>query len=129
MKKILLVEDDEIYASFIKKKLEKTDKYVIDVYSNAEHCLQELNHKAKPDIIIIDYFLPGMNGIELYSRIKESFESMKLIMISSNTDPDLVVDMVKKGIRNYVIKDVNVFESLVALIEENDDLFIDLYSK
>ena len=129
MKKIFLVEDDEIYASFIKKKLEKTDKYVIDVYSNAEHCLQELNHAAKPDIIIIDYFLPGMNGIELYSRIKESFESMKLIMISSNTDPNLVVDMVKKGIRNYVIKDVNVFESLVALIEENDDLFIDLYSK
>ena len=80
-------------------------------------------------LLIIDYFLPGMNGIELYCRIKESFESMKLIMISSNTDPNLVVDMVKKGIRNYVIKDVNVFESLVALIEENDDLFIDLYSK
>jgi len=129
MKRISLVEDDEVYADFLKKTFEKDEKYKVEVFGNAEDCLLELESKINPQILIIDYFLPGMNGIDLYERIRKSYRNIRLIMLSSNTDVSLVVDLVRQGIRNYVIKDENVVDSLIAVIEENDDLLIDLYSE
>ncbi len=129
MKRIFIVEDDEVYATFLKKSLEKEGKFALEVFNNAEDCLLELESKINPQILIIDYFLPGMNGIDLYEKIKKTYKKIQLIMLSSNTDVNLVVTLVKQGIRNYVIKDENVIDSLMAIIEENDDLLIDLYSE
>lgn len=129
MKRIFIVEDDEVYASFLKKSLEKDGKYLIEVFHTAEECLFELESRINPQILIIDYFLPGMNGVEFYEKVKRSYSKIQSIILSSNTEVDLVVDLVKKGIRNYVIKDENAIESLLAIIEEKDDLFIDLYSE
>ncbi len=129
MKRIFIVEDDKVYADFLKKSLEKEGKFQIEIFHTAEDCLFELESKINPQILIIDYYLPGMNGIELYEKIKRSYKKIQLIMLSSNTEVDLVVDLVKKGIRNYVMKDENVIQSLLAIIQENDDLFIDLHSE
>lgn len=126
MKRIFLVEDDEIYARFIKKSLEKEGYYPVDIFKSAEDCLEEINQHNIAPIILIDYFLPGMNGLELYSIIKNQYKDVQVIMVSSNSDANLVLDLIKKGIRKYVIKNENVIVSLQALLEENDDLFIDL---
>jgi DNA-binding NarL/FixJ family response regulator len=68
-----------------------------------------------------------MKGLELYLHIKKKYDSIPLIILSSNTDPNLVLEMVKKGIRRYVIKNENVIAALLALLEQNDDRFIDLH--
>jgi DNA-binding NtrC family response regulator len=125
-KGIFLVEDDEIYARFIQKSLQKEGYYPIDIFESAEQCLKEIDRDHIAPVVLIDYFLPGMNGLELYSIIKNRYKEVQAIMVSSNSDANLVLDLIKKGIRKYVIKDENVIGSLVALIEENDDLFIDL---
>jgi len=126
IKKIFLVEDDGTYAGFIKRSLENNGNYNVAVFETAESCLSELEKNNLPSVLVIDYYLPGLNGIELYSRIKNQYGFLPVIMLSSNTDPNLVLDMVKKGIRHYVIKNENVIASLLALLEENEDLFIDL---
>jgi CheY-like chemotaxis protein len=125
-KKIFLVEDDRTYAGFIQRSLENTGKYSISVLETAESCLSELEKNNVPSVLVIDYYLPGMNGIELYSHIRKKFGSLPVIMLSSNSDPNLVLEMVKKGIRQYVIKNENTIASLLALLEGDDDLFINL---
>jgi len=100
-------------------------KYKIHAYYNAEDAFVALK-SIKPDILIIDYKLPGMNGIELFEAVKADLPAdTKSIILSAIDDGNLVLDFIKKGIRDYVIKDENVIESLISIIEESDDFFFD----
>jgi len=128
MQRIFLIEDDAIYADFLKKSLEKGKSFAVQVYQNAEDCLKALDSEINPNIIIIDYFLPGMSGIEFYKRLKQQKVKAMMVMLSSNTDGKLVVDLVKQGVRNYVVKDENVIDTLQSIFDENPDKLIDIYS-
>jgi two-component system response regulator AtoC len=128
MKRIFLVEDDSVYAEFLKKTLEKEKQFQVRVFQSAEDCLTALDHEINPNYIIIDYFLPGMSGIEFYKKLKQQKVKAIMVMLSANTDGGLVVELVKQGIRNYVVKDENVIDSLCSVLEENHDKFIDIYS-
>ena len=121
--KIFLVEDDTVYADFISKSLQ--DKYEIESFTSAEDCLNALNGNP-PEVLLLDYKLPGMNGIEFFEKINPQIDDdTKVIMLSSIDDGNLVLDFIKKGIRDYVVKDDQVIESLKAVIEGEDDYFFD----
>ena len=68
-KRVFIVEDDEIYSEFLKKNLRK--KYKIHAYLNAEDAVLALK-SIKPEVLIIDYKLPGMNGIQMFEKVKDS---------------------------------------------------------
>ena len=88
--KVFLVEDDEQYAEFIKKSLRT--KYQIYSFTTAEDCLVTLK-SIKPDVMILDYNLPGMTGIDLYEKSKPLIsEETKIIMMSAIDDGNLVLD-------------------------------------
>ena len=121
--KVFLVEDDEEYAEFIKKSLRK--KYQIYSFITAEECLVTLK-SISPDVLILDYQLPGMTGIELYEQVKDQLSSeVKVIMMSAIDDGNLVLDFIKKGVRDYVVKDEKVISTLTSVIEGEDDIYFD----
>lgn len=122
-KKVFIVEDDADYAEFIKASLRR--KYKIYSFSNAEDCLVSLK-SITPDVLILDYYLPGMNGIELYEETKDTLpEEVKVIILSSMDDGNLVLDFIKRGIRDYVVKGENVIETIIAIIEGEEDVYLD----
>ncbi len=119
--KIFLIEDDAIYAEFIKKSLIQNSDYQVDSFLTAEEALTAFN-KSKPDAVIIDYKLPGMSGIELYERIKSQLrDNHKVIMLSALDDGNMVLGFIQKGVRDYVIKDENVIDSLQSILAGNED--------
>ncbi len=121
--KVFLVEDDEMYAEFIKKHLRK--KYQIYSFITAEDCLVTLK-SITPDVLIIDYNLPGMTGIDLYEQIKDKIgKNVKVIMMSAIDDGNLVLEFIRKGVRDYVVKDDNVINTLISVIEGEDDIYFD----
>ena len=120
-KKVFIVEDDEIYAEFLKKNLRT--KYKIYSYGTAEDAIVAIK-SIVPDVLIIDYKLPQKNGIELYEEVKEQIKyATKVIMMSGIDDGNLVLDFIKKGIRDYVIKDENVVKTLTDIIEDSGDIY------
>ena len=119
--RVFLVEDDEIYAEFIKKNLRK--KYKIHSFLTAEDCLVTLK-SIIPDVMILDYNLPGMSGIELYESVKDKLEDhIKVVILSAIDDGNLVLDFIKKGVRDYVVKDENVIDSLLNVIEDDEGVY------
>lgn len=118
---LFLVEDDEIYSEFISRSL-KQKTYTVKPFYTAEDCLSAMKN-SNPDAILIDYRLPGMNGIEFYEKIKNSIdeEKTRVIVLSSIDDGNLVLEFIQKGIRDYVVKDEHVIDSIVAIIEGNED--------
>jgi len=118
---IYLVEDDTIYAEFIKKSLGNNSNYSFKIFSSAEESLIPLQNTL-PDVLIIDYKLPGMSGIDLYEKIKPRLkDSNKVIMMSSLDDGNMVLNFIQRGVRDYVIKDENVIESLLAVLNGSED--------
>lgn len=119
--RIFLIEDDEIYAEFIKKALGQNSEYQISTFTTAEDALKEINGKL-PDVLIIDYKLPGMSGIDLYEKIKNLIkDNNKVIMLSALDDGNMVLSFIQKGVRDYVIKDENVIESLESILSGKED--------
>jgi two-component system response regulator AtoC len=118
---IYLVEDDTIYAEFIRKTLGQNPDYVISLFTSAEDALVSIQKKS-PTVLIVDYKLPGMSGIDLYEKIKSTLtEEQKVIIMSAIDDGNMVLSFIQKGVRDYVIKDENVIDSLRAILEGKED--------
>jgi DNA-binding response OmpR family regulator len=118
---IFLIEDDAIYSEFVQKGLGKNADYKVKPFYSAEDALRAINGKL-PDVMIVDYKLPGLSGIELYEKIKSQItDTNKIIMLSALDDGNMVLSFIQKGVRDYVIKDEHVIESLQAIISGNDE--------
>lgn len=102
--KILCVEDDEFaleqMASFLKKRAGK----VFSAGDGLEGIRQFEIHK--PDIVIADLLMPGMDGMEMLKRLKEEHKDMHAIVVTSVNSVDTVLETMDMGIDNYVIKPV-----------------------
>lgn len=66
---LLLVEDNEVTAAILLQLLEENVPYRVQRVADAEHAWQVFQHR-RPDLILLDYQLPGMSGLELYDRMQ-----------------------------------------------------------
>jgi DNA-binding NarL/FixJ family response regulator len=119
--KIYLIEDDPIYAEFIAKALQSDPANELKIFLTGEDCLKSLNNSL-PDVMIIDYKLPGISGIDLYEKIKPRItDKNKVILLSSLDDGNMVLSFIQRGVRDYVIKDENVIDSLMSILSGSED--------
>lgn len=128
--KIFIVEDDQFLGNLIKRTLEKLDNTDVTHFLTTEECLKNLHQN--PDIVSIDYNLPGMNGVDLLEKIRNYNDTIQCIMVSGQEKLDVVIDTYRKGVVDYIIKDdnalVNLENSVILLLktiylrQENDSL-------
>ncbi len=128
--KIFVVDDDHFLGNLIKKTLEKLDNTEVTHFLSPEECIQNLH--LNPDIVTIDYNLPGMNGVELLEKVINYNDNIQCIMVSGQEKLDVVIDTYRRGVIDYIIKDdnalVNLENSVKSLVEtvhlrkENDNL-------
>ncbi|MBL0070726.1 MAG: sigma-54-dependent Fis family transcriptional regulator [Bacteroidetes bacterium] len=109
MAKIFIIEDDVMVATLMKQALGKYD-HELTHFTNAEDCLQNLH--LNPDIVTVDYNLPGMNGIELMGRIKSYNSSIMVVLVSGQETLEVVVAAYKGGASEYIIKNDSLFVNL-----------------
>lgn len=118
---IFVLEDDPVYADFLIKALMVDPSSQIRHFVTGEEFLKAVENKL-PDVMIIDYKLPGISGIEVFEKIKPRLTANhKLIVISALDDGNLVLNFIKRGVRDYVIKDENAIDSILSIIQGNED--------
>ena len=100
--KIFLIDDDEMYSTIIKSSIEQNDNYDVKVFKSGEDFMENIHHN--PDIVIIDYTLPGMSGIEILRKIKEYNSDISTIILSGQDKVEVVVEAYNIGANNYIIK-------------------------
>jgi len=108
--KIFVVEDDEFFSELIKAKLHQEENYDVFLFSTGFEALQNL--VEQPDVIVVDYSLPDMNGVEILSKIKEFNINIPCIILSGQKDLKVVVEAYKQGAERYIIKDENAIVEL-----------------
>lgn len=82
---ILLVEDDEDIGEFIAQALKDETPYTVLHVTDGTHALDAVN-SVKPSLFILDYQLPGINGIELHDRLHaiKELETIPTLIVSAN---------------------------------------------
>jgi DNA-binding NarL/FixJ family response regulator len=78
---------------------------------------------TKPDLIILDYYFTKpdasvMNGMEVFDKVKEIDPDVLVIMLSGQERGEIVLELARKGIDDYVIKDNNLIDNLNSSIKE-----------
>lgn len=113
MKKILIVEDEENIRGFLKINLKRNGFEVIEV-DNGEKAL-ELTTKEKPDIIILDVMLPGIDGFQVCKKIRENQSNIGIIMLTAKgQDMDKIIGL-EYGADDYIVKPFNPMELLLRV--------------
>ena len=112
---IFIVEDDPMYSGMIESHLEQ-EYSLITVYSSAEECIDNL--QRRPDIIIMDYHLDSMNGLEATKNIKAVNPDIQVILVSSQEQLQVAVNTLKYGAYDYVMKDEAALFRIKSLINK-----------
>ncbi|MFT4579258.1 MAG: DNA-binding NtrC family response regulator [Nitrospinales bacterium] len=111
--KILIVEDDEGMRFFLSEALQK-EGYSFRSVESGEQALKEVE-KEPFDLILLDYNLPQMNGMETFSRLKENASEQVVILITAFGNKDLAVEAMEQGVFDYFNKPLDISEFRVVI--------------
>jgi two-component system OmpR family response regulator len=119
-KLIFVVDDDPIITRLVVKRF-SSEVFRLEAYDYGEDCLKAIGNK--PDLIILDYYFykadqTVMNGMEVFDKIKEATPNVPVIMLSGQEKGEIVLELARKGIDDYVIKDNNLLDNLHASMIE-----------
>ena len=104
MKKILIIEDDKFLRELITQKLFK-EGYEVSEAVDGEEGLKKLKEE-KPDLVLLDLILPGIDGFEVLARTREesTLSSIPVIILSNLGQKEDVEKGLKMGAVDYLIK-------------------------
>lgn len=100
---VFIVEDNELDSMYLDYKLRETlANYNLVTFKSGEECLNNLH--LNPDLVILDYFLAGENGLSTLKKIKEFDDEIPVIIISHQKELDVVIQAFHEGAHDYIIK-------------------------
>ena len=111
-----IVDDDVFCAKMHKQHLLSLGYRNIKCFSNGIDCLNNLNQN--PDIIFLDHNIDGITGLEVLKGIKYYNPNIYVIMVSGQQNINIVIDALKHGAFDYIIKDNLVYDKMTLIINK-----------
>lgn len=113
---IFVVEDNQMYNKLVVSYL-KTNKFVnVESFLTGEDALKNMN--KNPDIVIQDYLLNGMTGIEVLIKAKKTNPDVEFIFLSGQDSIDIAINSMKYGAYDYIVKDQMALQKMVNKIHK-----------
>jgi two-component system, chemotaxis family, chemotaxis protein CheY len=101
--KILLVDDSRTIRNIQKNVLAQLGfKDVVEAADGVEAL--KMIGESKPDMALVDWNMPNMDGITLVRKIRETDKQMPLIMVTTEAEKRRVIEAIQAGVNNYVVK-------------------------
>ncbi|WP_053371979.1 response regulator [Paenibacillus sp. FJAT-27812] len=117
--KIMIVDDHDMVRTGLRTYLMLEPKFqVIAEASNGQAAIDMLaasTEEKRPQIILMDLMMPGMDGIETTRAIVSKFPDMKIVMLTSFLEDDKVYSAIEAGAVSYVLKTVSAEELIYAI--------------
>jgi DNA-binding NtrC family response regulator len=106
--KILLVDDDAQIRTSISEALEDFG-FRVDLADSAEAALSAVS-ASKPQVVLSDIRMPGMDGIELLKLLKQRISELDVVLMTAFDDMPTVVSAMREGAFDFLVKPVNLDE-------------------
>jgi DNA-binding NtrC family response regulator len=104
---LLFIDDDPSYMAVAQHLLSKYQgrRFNIQWKQDGPSALEYLKSRPPVDMLLIDYYLPEMNGLEVTKAIREENIEIPIIFLTSNRDFRLAIEVMKYGVEDYIVKD------------------------
>ena len=118
MKKILIIDDEEDLSFFVKANLELVEGYEVATAISGKEGIR-VAASYKPDVILLDIMMPGLDGYETLDKLKSSKKTMAIpvIMLTAKADEEAKIKAATFYNEDYLVKPVQI-DVLKAKIEE-----------
>ncbi len=112
---VLIIENESTLAKNMKKYLQRQGYQVATVMSGEEGLAQL--EAFRPDLVLVDFQLPNMNGLEVLENLRARRQDIKTIMITGQGNRDVAVQALTEGVYRYASKPL-ALSDLKLLVEE-----------
>jgi two-component system NtrC family sensor kinase len=102
--RVMIVDDDDIYRTVVTQMLKTAHMQVVS-FPNGKTALAGLDEQL-PDLMLLDYHMPGLNGVEVLEQIKSNPErnAIPVIMLTGVRERDIVQKSIQAGAAGFIIK-------------------------
>jgi two-component system response regulator (stage 0 sporulation protein F) len=104
-KRVVVIDDDPAVAEVLNEFFKQD--YDVEVSLNGADGIMAVQVE-RPDLVILDVNMPGINGLEVLKRIREHDPTIQVIMLTANTDLRIAEEVLKSGAFAYFPKPVNL---------------------
>lgn len=119
---VFIADEDEVVTTSLKNDLKQEfgSKLNITVFNDAKHCLDKIDHNTHLVILAYDFKKKNgaENGLEVLKFIKKTHPLTEVVMHSSNDDIRVVLQTIRSGARDYILKEPGSFSKVRALIRK-----------
>src|ERR1044071_1619959 len=116
---VSIVEDNDKLRGTLARVLNRADGFkCLSEYSSAEEALKDLPN-IKPEVVLMDINLPGINGVECVRQLKQALPSLQVIMLTVYEDTENIFSALAAGATGYMLKRTKTPELLEAIKEVN----------
>jgi DNA-binding NtrC family response regulator len=113
---IFVVEDNWIYNNLVVNHLRSNKFQKIESFVSGEECLKNLY--KKPDIVVQDYHMDGLNGIDVLKESKKRNPDTEFIFLSGDDSYEIAANTLKYGAFDYLVKDNLALKKLIVVINK-----------
>lgn len=122
--KVLIADDHKMFRQGVMNILNDTGEVEVTEAESGDELMEKLKTQ-KPDVILMDINMPGINGIEATKLVKKKYPAIKVMAVSTSDEENYIIEMLKAGAMGYVLKSTGVDELLEAIkvVSRGDSYF------
>lgn len=113
--KVMVIDDDNLFNQSITQVLQDSGYNVVS-YLSGEEALRNLRNES-PDIVLLDIFLKGENGLDVLKQLRQEEPALPVIMITAYSDVNFAVQAIKLGAEDFILKPLD-FEHLEITMQK-----------
>jgi two-component system chemotaxis response regulator CheY len=102
--KILLIDDSKTMRNIQKSVLAQLGHTDVDEACDGRDGLAKLGGGCQPDLILVDWNMPKMDGLGFIKAFRQSNKTTPVIMVTTESERSRVIEAIKAGVNNYVVK-------------------------
>lgn len=115
IKRVMIVDDHDALRRGIRALIETRQNYVVVAEAASGHAAIEEARRTAPDIAIVDYSLPQLNGLDLTYALKRELPRLEIMIYTMHSRDEIITGILRAGARAYVMKSDSEDHLLAAL--------------
>lgn len=114
--KIVIIDDHQLFREGVKRILEFEKSFKIVAEGDDGSDVLELVERHRPDVVLMDINMPGVNGVEATKQLVDAYPKTKVIILSIHDDENYVAHALTSGARGYLLKEMDA-DALIEAVK------------
>ena len=119
-KSVYIVEDNPLFVMMLNYRFDEWTNVNLTHFNSAEECIKHVeSHHSHPSLYVLDYQLPGMNGLDALRHLKKIDAHSRVAILSSTLNREVAAELKQAGAEEIIEKRDRYLEKLCRLIDED----------